>query len=283
MKIFLLAFIVLFGACKTTAPSTGEGTDRRLFGDDPLQADWQEWTPQDARSTPAQLADVATAFDYWQVTDETQLEEAWAAIYGVLTEVRRVAPREYDPTFRMLMTVLEPQMNEEKAHLDTTFFAARPGTSRMFEGVSWRLWRELPSGATPGVTVWMRRQEAGSERPREIFVWFYSGFEEAESLTLHLDGTRDWAMTVQGGIVTAAKTPMQGEARLLSGILLQTFWQPVIGSSYLETPIQKREPTIDTPPQQPVALGLALGDRDIDQVFTDSVFAPRLTLFPTKQ
>lgn len=284
-KTALLTLILLFSACKTTAPSVADGPQRQMLGlgDEPLAADWLEWTPQQQTSTPTSLADDATAFDYWQITDEAKREEAWAAIFGLLGEVRRVAPREYDTTFRMLMTVLEPGTDEGAQHLDATFFAARPGTSSMFEGVGWRLWRELPSGATPGVTVWLRRYEASAERPTEAFVWFYGGFDEAKSLTLRFDGTNGWAMTVGDGIITTPSTAMKGESRLLEGIIVGTFWQPIIGSQYLETDVERRERTTPTPAQQPTALGLPLGDRDIDQVFSDSVFAPRLTLFPAKQ
>jgi len=283
MRILLLCCIFALTACKNQPPTRGEGTERQLFGDDPLAADWQEWTPRDTSSTPGTLSDHSTAFDYWQVTDNGHREEAWAAIYGVLSEVRRVAPKDYDTTFRMLMTVLEPAEADGSQQLDATFFAARPGTAPMFEGVGWRLWRKLPSGATPSVTVWMRRYEADPEYPAEAYIWFYGGFEESKSMTLHLDGSQNWAMRVSSGIGTGPETPIAGESQLLRGILIATFWEPIIGPQYLETTIEKREKTLETPTQQPTAMGLPLGDRDIDQVFTDSVFAPRLTLFPAKQ
>lgn len=283
MRLAILLCVLCLTACKSTPQPRGEGTDRTLFGDDPLTADWQEWTPQQTASTPQQLTEKSTAFDYWQVIDERQREEAWAAIFGVLSEVRQVAPRQYDTTFRMLMTVLEPGGVDGVEQLDATFFAARPGTAPMFEGVGWRLWRELPSGATPSVTVWMRRYEADPEYPAEAYIWFYGGFEESESMTLHLDGSQNWAMRVARGIGTSPTTPIEGESQLLRGILIATFWEPIIGPQYLETAMAKREETVATPGQQPTAMGLALGDRDIDQVFSDSVFAPRLTLFPAKQ
>ena len=284
MRRFLLVLVVLITmSCKASAPLAEDAADRQLFGGEPLAADWLEWHPHQQPSTPSELADESTAFDYWQVTDAAYRDEAWAAIYGLLSEARRLAPRDYDPTFRMLMTVLEPDPAAGPQQLDVTFFAAKRGTHAMFEGVGWRLWRELPSGATPAVTVWMRRYESGSEGPSEAIVWFYGGFDEAKSLTLRFDGRNNWAMSFADGIATTASTPASGEAQLLRGILLNTFWQPIIGSAYLETTVEKREETTVTPAQQPVALGLPLGDRDIDQVFTDSVFAPRLTLFPTKQ
>lgn len=280
----LIVLFVLFAACRT-APTTTSESSRQMMGldEEPLAADWLEWTPRSGPSTPTQLATASTAFDFWQVTDVEQRESAWAAIFGLLSEVRRVAPREYESTLRMLMTVLEPQMGDGEQHLDATFFAGKPGGAAMFEGVGWRLWRELSSGATPGVTVWMRRYEASPDKPIEAFVWIYGGFEQTKSLTLRLDGTNGWAMSLNSGIGTVAETPISGEAQLVHAILLETFWLPVVGPQYLETAIEKREPAIETPPQQPVALGLPLGDRDIDQVFTDSVFTPRLTVLPTKR
>lgn len=282
----LLLVALLLTACRTPATPASRGTDRAMLGSDdrPLAADWLAWTPSDAVSTPASLGDDTTAFDYWQVTDPAQLESAWAAVFGVLGEVRRVTPPEYDATLRMLMTVLEPSTADGALHLDATFFAARPGKSPMFEGVAWRIWREMPSGATPGVTVYLRRFEGTAEQPSQALVWFYGGFAEAKSLSLRLiTNAATTQMALGDGIAASPTTPTPGEGTLVREILQQTFWQPFIGSAYLETPIERRDPTQPTPAQQPAALGLALGDRDIDQVFSDSVFAPRLTLFPARQ
>lgn len=279
----LTCFLALTG-CKTSTATSADAAQNdgrsMLWDDKPLTAQWRSWTPSDAPSTPPALADGATAFDFWQVTDEPFREDAWAALFGVLTEARTIAPDDAADTFRMLMTVLEPENPEGIAHLDATFFAARPGQP-MFEGVAWRMWRELPSGATPGVTVWLRRASGGAELPTEATLWLYGGFEETRSLTLRVSAD---AWLAADGIVTHATTAVEGgEPRLMHDILQMRFWKPVVGSAYLDTAIRRRESPTQTPPQQPVALGLALGDRDIEQVFSDSVFAPRFTLFPTKQ
>ena len=283
MRAFLILVAVTLAACASSrGGAANSGPQRALLGsaDDPLQADWQNWTPQNVRSTPPTLDGTATAFDYWQVTDLAQHEAAWAAIFGLLGEVRRTAPREYESTLRMLMTVLEPDP-KAPAQLDATFFAARPGSAIEFEGVGWRLWRELPSGAAPSVTVFLRRDPRGADTPDQAMVWLFGGFDEAPSLTVRLDGVNAWRTTLADGIADHADTPIDAESALLEAILRDTFWSPVVGPSYIETPIERRQTLQQTPPQQPRALGLMLGDRDIDQVFTNSVFAPRMTLFPT--
>lgn len=285
LRALYILSALLLTACATTGASgtsTADGPSRAMLGldDEPLTAQWREWTPVATLSTP-DLNGAATAFDYWQVTDEAFIEEAWAAIFGVLHEARAVAPRAMNDTFRMLMTVLEPQNPEGTAHLDATFFASQRGAQPAFEGVAWRLWRELPSGATPGVTVWLQRQPGGSDQSTAANVWLYGGFAETDSLTVTLaeDG---WKLS--NGLVARGMTPTEhGEPALLHDILRSTFWRPVTGPAYIETTLARREEAAQTPQQQPIALGLVLGARDIDQVFNDSVFVPRFTLFPTKQ
>ena len=243
---------------------------------------WRDWTPQaQTQSSPQSFDAQATAFDYWQVTDEGQREAAWAAIFGVLSEVRQNAPADYEPTLRMLMTVLEPEPEGAPVRLDATFVAARPGSKAPFEGVGWRLWRELPSGAAPSVTILLSRSAVGPREPDTAVVWLFGGYEEARSLSVQLDGRSGWVMKLGDGIGVDTTTELSGEGALLSQILRTTFWDPVVSNAYLETSLERRETPEPTPPQHPTALGLSLGDRDIDQVFTESVFAPRLTIYPS--
>lgn len=241
---------------------------------------WKDWTPNEESAMP-DLSASATAFDYWQVTDEEYLETVWAAFFALLSEARSmVSPADYDPTFRMLMTVLEPEIAAGPRRLDITFIAAKSGSEVLWEGVAFRLWRELPSGATPAVSILLRRSEGGAESPDEALVWFHSGYDEASSMSMRLAHERgNWEMFSGPGIATTAGTAMDGEADALGAVLLQSFWAPIVGSAYLETPIEVREKREPTPAPLPVAAGLELGDRDIEQVFSDSVFAPRLTTF----
>lgn len=249
--------------------------------DRPLTAVWSQWTAADGPSTPFALPATASAFDYWQVTDQDFIDDAWGAIFAVVGQIRSLAPPQYSETFRTLMTVLEE--SEGPRRLDLTFATSRPSTGRMWEGIIVRVYRELPSGAAPGVAVLLRRWEGGAAEPESVSVWFYSGFVEAPSLSATFEPTGNtWSTRLGPGVTLERGELIEHDSKVLATVLTQTFWQPFAGTAYMETKLARRDAPIPTPPAQPVAGGLELGDRDIDQVFSDSVFAPRLTIFPSK-
>jgi hypothetical protein len=100
-------------------------------------------------------------------------------------------------------------------------------------------------------------------------------------MTMQLSrGDAGWRATGSEGIVSDARRDLDGEPAAVVAVALTTFWAPFIGPAYVESPFERREKPSETAGPQPVALGLEVDDRQIEQVFTDSVFAPRLTDFP---
>lgn len=285
---FLLAALLVVSTVGCTTPQgarRGDGAPQRsLIGldDEPLTDVWKEWTPAGGPSTPR--FDVApTAFDYWQITDAGYIDVAWAALFSMLSEARTQTPGEYGETFRTLMTVLEEDMAEGERRLDVTFLVSDPAAPSQWEGLAVRFWREFPSGAAPSVSLLLRRPEGGPETPTEIAIWFFSGFEEAASMTMKLEQADGWRAHAADGIVWTTPRGLDGEPDTVAAVAVQTFWTSFTGKAYVENPFDRREEPTPTPTPQPTALGLQVGDRQIEQVFTGSVFAPRLTNFPPRQ
>ena len=245
----------------------------------PLTDVWRDWQPAIGPSTPVEFAAQASAFDYWQITDEAYLEEAWTAMFAMLTEFRAQSRGSYDETFRTLMTVLEG--DEGSRRFDVTFVVSRPGAEPMWEGLVARVYRELPDGGAPGVSVLLRRPEGAGDEPAAMTLWLFSGFSEAPSLTVALDRAgANWSARVAPGITLRTPEALADDETLVATVLQETFWRRLVGRNYMESDISRRDAIEPTPGPQPVAAGLELGDRDIEQVFSDSVFAPRLTDFP---
>lgn len=249
--------------------------------DEPLTDEWKDWTPTGTPATPRQIAQSATAFDYWQITDPAYEEQAWSALFAILGEVRSEAPADYNKTFRMIMTVLEPGASEGLRFVDVTFLVSKVDADTSWEGLAVRIWRELPSGATPAVSVLLRRSPRSPDIPSDLFLWVHSDFAETPSYTLRMRvASGQWTQVWAKGISMTPTEQFEGEGKVLSAIMEQTFWAPFTGSAYLETPVSYRDEANAEQTRLPIALGATLGDRDIDQVFSDSVFAPRLTQFP---
>lgn len=284
-RTFTVILLVAFAGCTTSEGTrrADEAPQRSLMGldDEPLTDIWKDWTPATGPSTPT-FAIRPTAFDYWQITDAEYIDVAWASLFSLLSEARTQAPGRYDETFRTLMTVLEEEMAEGERRLDFTFLVSSPTAPTQWEGLAVRFWREFPSGATPSVSLLMRRPERGAETPDEISVWFFSGFEEADSMTMKLSHDGGWRATAADGIVWETTRDLDGEPDTVATVAVHTFWTGFTDKAYVENPFERREEAKPTPESQPMALGLEIGDRQIEQVFTGSVFAPRLTTFPAK-
>lgn len=279
----MIVLVLLTGtACRTGKPApTPSDDDRELMGlaDRPLTAMWESWTPSDQMSTPPALTTTAAAFDYWQISDEAVIDEAWIAISAVVSNVRNDTAPLYDDTFRTLMTVLEE--NEGPRRLDVTFVVSQRDAARPWEGILVRVYREMPDGASPGVSLLLRRRAGGPDAPRDARVWFFSGFEEAPSVSLSLARRDDqWLAHISEGVVLEASQRVNLDASVVAAVLTQTFWTPYTGNAYLEFNAARQTEHLATPATHPLSAGIPLGDRDIEQVFSDSVFAPRLTGFP---
>ncbi len=266
-------------APKSSDPVVNEGGTLIGLDDDRLTAIWENWTPSEGPSTPS-YSSRATAFDYWQITDADYIDTAWAAVFAVVQFARNETDPAFEDTYRTLMTVLEDDTEGER-RFDLTFVAAAPGSNTSWEGVIARVYREKANGAAPGIAVELRRPEGGAQTPTSANVWFFSSYAEARSVTLDVDkAAGGWDGTFAEGIVREGTRPLDADPAIVAVVLQQVFWTPFVASSYMDTTVERRDVPLPTPRPHPVAAGLELGDRDIDQVYSDTVFPPRLTAFP---
>lgn len=245
--------------------------------DAPLTEVWADWTPADHPPTPA-LAGQADAFDHWEIRDEAFVEATWASIFGVLDTMRRTAPADQEEAFRTLLTVLEPGWSSTPLLVDVTFVVTPAQTERQWEGTLLRIARTLPNGLQPTVSVLSTRRPGDPPTPRRITVWLSPGANEAPAFSRHLIRRQDasWGMfhtdglTLEGGALVDVP-----DSALIAQILVEASWRRFALDQYVSSA------HTDTPAGGAPPGGLVTADRSIDQVFSDTAFAPRITDFPS--
>ncbi len=288
-KLTLLAVALAIMAC-TSAPSKPEPapTERVQRGDDgprmigledPPPVDvWTEWTADaSAPTAPVLLGQRFAAFDYWQVADEAFVSQSWNALFPVLDTLRRESAElaNVEETLTLLMATVEPGAASKPTGMDITFVvSARPGAEA--EGVLVRLFQPLDSGATPGISILLVRQPGGSAAFGEAYIWGTSGFAQGSAFSARVDTE---SIVLAAGLVypMAAQKDAGADlsAQLIYEILAEQLWRPLTGMAYLESQLPAEQPIAQPPGFEPAA-GLVLGDREVEQVFNDTVFVPRI-------
>ena len=286
--IIAVAAAVLTGCASATPERTAETTGRTSDGallklhEEPYRPVWADWTPAGpTQATPEGLEGAVRAFDYWEVDDTRVIEEVWGAIFPVLDNLRgSVEADGRRQTLDLMLAAIEPGQRQERAtRMDLTFLVS--AGDRPFEGFACRLYRPLDDGATPAVTLLLLRDPSGSERPGRIVLWAAPGFEEPAAMTADFRRRAEgWSQRTSGGLTLPDDSPAETyeelpDGKLIAGVLTNGVWKRFAGKAYLESPQSGARSERARPEGIAEALGLEVGDRSIDQVFSGTVFPPR--------
>lgn len=275
------ALIVLFvfgaSACATTQSSPADASDSRMLGlgDEPQRPIWEGWTPAPAPSLSVETREPLEAFDFWHIDDPAYVESAWATLSTLLDSVRRhTADDGMRQGATLMLEALEPDRGNE-LRVDATFYV----TERR-EGVAVRFSRVFDSGGSASVVALLDRRADGGTDPDRIRVFASPGFEQPSGFEVALaKNGQDWGSTLRRSkAATPAATGVVREAPLYADVLAAQLWEPLTGNAYADGDLQAGAPGEVIGPFLP-ALGLDVGDRQIERVFTNSVFTPRMDGF----
>lgn len=262
------------------APRTSDGALMTMEGEGAGPV-WAEWEPvesgQQGGGVPRGLAGRFRAFDYWEVEEAGQVDAVWDGVFPVLDSVRAGMQSErHRRTARVLLEALERAGEAEPVRMDVTFVVSNRKERRV-EGVACRLWRRLENGATPVVTVLLLREPAGRSGPGRIVVWATPGFREAGRWTAVFDlGSDGWRRSILDGLVLEGASGRSAEESVgvAARVLTETIWKPYSGTAYTASAGDGGERAGEEAPD--AALGLEVGERGIEQVYSGTEFPPRV-------
>ncbi|MFU8803425.1 MAG: hypothetical protein ACNA8W_06425 [Bradymonadaceae bacterium] len=286
----LVFFVLVMSSACTSAPATGpelerdpNAPSRGLMGldDGPPIDVWRDWTPKsEVHSVPAALGDEATAFDFWRIDDDAFREQAWGAIFTTLGILRQEARGDdtIEEAATLLMASIDP--SDSTVELDATFVHGQGTADREgdWEGILIRIWTPVES-TTAGASLLLERFADGPESPSQITLWAVTGFEENPGFTARFGSPRTRAALSLSHGLQRTEAPEDTHplehAELVWTILEESLWKPLIHSAYLESQIRTGDDT--SPAGFEKAAGLELREREIEEMFSGSVFPPRIS------
>ena len=300
-KFASAAVVLLLGAAAGCASSGSQGNGAGLMGLDsqPSEAIWTDWTPV-ARGEqgllPEAFIDEVVAFDYWQIDAGEYEEDAWSGAASILDYLRRESSNggglnaKQRATATLLLQALDGAKEDAGARRMDVTFVVSLDPEKAEEGLIVRFYAPLSDkGATPGLAIYLGRVEGQSGGFERALVWARPGFEQAEAFTIALnkapasaEGAR-WSAHQFDGIVaprgSSESDAPEGEsleevAGLAEAIFKRQFWTPLTGNDYVEaTELADTERAL--PEDIKPAIGLTLRERQIEEIYRDTVFIPR--------
>lgn len=275
--LILWALMGLVG-CATPASGPVDTSDSQMLGlgEAPARPVWEDWEPARVQPLSDQLLEPMAAFDYWQLDDPEFVEMAWAPVSTLLDSVRRQSTDEaVRDSATLMLEALEPGEGS-RVLVDATFYV----TERR-EGVAVRFLWDDDGGGSAAVVVLLDRSAEGPTRPDRIRLFASPGYQQPSPFVVQL--VRDsagWAATLDAEAAEATRSLAgeSDESGLYADVLTTQLWAPLTGTDYASASRRTDDPQpVPSPFRE--ALGLEVGDRDIDRVFTNSVFTPRMDGF----
>lgn len=276
LGLFML-MLILAASCATSSATTSDTTrapnapNRTLMGleDDPIDV-WSAWTPMaQVDSVPTSFKEQALAFDFWRIDDEPFRQQAWESTFTVLSILRQQALEDEAITsaITLLMSTFDPAY--PNTEVDVTFVLDKNHGS--WEGVLVRLWMPYEQ-TTIGTSLFLRRLSDGRPSPEDITIWGITGFEENRGFMATLE--REGSLFITSDMEGQSPPHQANLSRAVFALLETSLWTPLTGNAYVEARME--EDPKPTPQGFEAAAGLDLREREIEEMFTDSVFPPRI-------
>lgn len=284
-RIPVILLTLFLTACASTPSPTGS-SDLMGLDDPQVEAAWAKWTPAPHDAVPQGFVDEVVAFDYWQIDSKEVVDEAWSGVSALLDYLRRDG---LDDAQRDTVTALLQALDSDEAIMDVTFLVSLDA-DRAAEGLVVRIYRRLEEtaedepAATASVAVYLERPEQPSAGFERAVMWATAGFDEPRPFTVSLErADGQWGVRKFDDAVypTPADqgSSIEGAAELAPDIFERAFWTPFVGSAFVEA-IPRAEDHAPTPLPIEPALGLELRERQLEEVYRDTVFPPRMDTDP---
>lgn len=290
------ALVLLLGGCASSGSGAGASGGLMGLDDGPQEPVWAGWQVDPAASEllPSAFVDEVVAFDYWQIEDTAFRERAWTGAASLLDYLRRDAgeggalKERQARTATLLLQAFEGRQgdnSEPSGQMDVTYVVSLDPAQEM-EGVVVRFYAHIDSkDVTPALGIFLGRIADAGESFERAFLWTRPGFEEAEAFTMQLERAADeqagWGARLERGQTWGAQdseapAPELGEvAELTATIFEQDFWGPLTGPDYVEA-APRADQEIELPGDIEPAIGLPVRERQIEEIYRDTVFVPRV-------
>ena len=244
---------------------------------------WTRWRPQPTAPSSPSLTGLR-AFDYWQIEDAGFVQQLWPALFAALDYLRaQLGPAQADmrQTIELLLTMMEPGRplkGRSSPQVDVTFVTGQDESGE-WEGALWRVFVTLEGGAAPGLTLLLKRRVGRDAAPSRVTLWGSSGHEQGKPFSASL--VREAAKTAslrwdEGLVAQPQERPQERSqaAGLMLEVLLGALWPRISQQAYLEPAIGRAAQQRALPASFPPACGLSLRERELEQIYADTVFIP---------
>jgi hypothetical protein len=270
-----LFFVVCASACATTPGEPVDASGSAMLGlaEKPKHPVWEDWAPDPSVSMDNDVLAPMQAFDYWQLNHSDYVEASWAAVSTLIDSVRRQSgDQSVRDAATLMLEALEPGEASDVL-VDATFYVTEAR-----EGVALRFLRELEGGGSASFVLMLDRSAGDAPEPDRIRMFAAPGFAEPEGFEVAMRrGSNAWAAKTRASTEDAGRATID-EADLYASVLISQVWRPLTGNAYASATMRRAE-VVELPSPFRAALGLEVGDRAIDRVFTNSVFTPRMDDF----
>jgi hypothetical protein len=286
-KLVSILLLALLPACATSSASGGNSG---LMGldDEPATAVWEDWTAEPAQGlVPQAFVDDVVAFDYWQIGDDAFVSQGWTGVSALLDYVRREGLAEaQDNTVTLLLQALDSRQPPDKTMMDVTYVVSLDQNLQPTEGLVVRVYAPLTDrGVTPGAAIYLSRIAGSGAGFDQAILWAVPAFEQARAFTLTIEKTdAGWSAHRVGAAVypadeaalQATKTrSLDGANELIREIFSTRFWDPLTRVGFVEAKEAATE-EMALPTGIEPALGLEVRERQLEEIYADTVFPPRV-------
>lgn len=255
--------------CATKGP---QGPPSDMFDVTRKPAAWSAWTPKASAALVPHLAHT-TAFDHWAL-EPSEVEGVWQGVYPTLDALRLMKgiPQNVRTSIHALSAQLDPAQGAT-LHVDVTFLA---NATELWEGVLVQLYSPRKRGAPAHLAMLIQRSEQARGAGR-VTLWGAQGFEQSSAWTAQLIPAQTQAsVSVSSALEIAPAKAVETSSgiALMRKLMVSGVWPKVTGQAYLEPTIKRTTTRVARVDAVPVAAGMPLKERSIEEVLSQTSFVP---------